>query len=172
MSYTVSIRPVELTDMPAITAIYQHYVRTHTSTFEIDPPDLVEMTARLQRIRDAGSPYLVAEEAGQVLGYGYAGPYRPRAAYRHTVENSVYLHSDHVGRGIGGRLLATLIEQCTQAGYREMIAVIGDSQNHASIGLHVKAGFVHVGTLRNVGFKFERWLDTVLMQKSLNGSRE
>jgi L-amino acid N-acyltransferase YncA len=168
MSYTVSVRPVDLTDMPAITAIYQHYVRTHTATFEIDPPDLVEMTARLQRIRDAGSPYLVAEEAGQLLGYGYAGPYRPRAAYRHTVENSIYLHPDHVGRGIGGRLLAGLIERCTQAGYREMVAVIGDSQNHSSIRLHAKAGFTHVGTLRNVGYKFDRWLDTVLMQRSLN----
>jgi L-amino acid N-acyltransferase YncA len=170
MSDAVLIRPVEQADLSQITAIYQHYVRTHTATFEIEPPDTIEMFARAQRIREAGLPYLVAIEAERVVGYCYAGPYRTRAAYRHTLENSVYLEPNCVGRGIGSRLLQALLAQCSAAGYREMIAIIGDSQNRASIQLHVKNGFSHVGTLRNVGFKFDRWLDTVLMQKTLTNA--
>ena len=167
MSDPVVIRALEQADLRQITAIYQHYVRTHTATFEVDPPDAVEMSARAQRIREAGLPYLVATEADRVVGYCYAGPYRTRAAYRHTLENSVYLEPSCVGRGIGTQLLQALLAQCSAAGYREMVAIIGDSQNRASIQLHVKNGFSHVGTLRNVGFKFDRWLDTVLMQKTL-----
>lgn len=168
MTDMIAIRAAHLNDVPAITAIYQHYVRTHTATFEVDPPDTPEMTARMQRLLAAGLPYLVAQEGDELIGYAYAGPYRTRAAYRHTVENSVYLHPDRTGRGVGTRLLHELVRQCTDAGYREMVAIIGDSANIASIRLHTQAGFVHVGTLQRVGFKFGRWLDTVLMQKQLN----
>ncbi|MFL6577884.1 MAG: GNAT family N-acetyltransferase [Povalibacter sp.] len=171
MSNSVLVRPALNADIPAIANIYEHYVRTHTSTFEIDPPDAVEISARIERIQNAGLPYLVAEQDGLVLGYSYAGPYRTRAAYRHTVENSVYLQPDHVGRGLGALLLTAVIDHCARTGYREMVAVIGDSQNQASIRLHTKLGFAHVGTLRYVGFKLNRWLDTVLMQKTLRSQQ-
>ena len=162
-----AVRLAQPEDVPAITAIYQHYVLTHTATFEVDPPDSAEMASRMQRLVSAGLPYVVAQQGEHVIGYSYAGPYRTRAAYRHTVENSVYLHPDHTGRGIGSRLLDELIRRCTEAGYREMVAIIGDSENIASMRMHAKAGFTHVGTLRRVGFKFGRWLDTVLMQRLL-----
>jgi L-amino acid N-acyltransferase YncA len=161
------IREAGEADLPQITAIYAHYVRTHTATFEIDPPDEAEMRKRWSSIRAAGLPYLVAERDGRVLGYCYVTMYRPRPAYRRTVENSVYVAPDCAHRGVGRSLLEKVISACEQAGYREVIAVIGDSGNQASIGLHAKLGFVHVGTLRNVGFKFDRWLDSVIMQRSL-----
>lgn len=167
-----AVRPARPEDVPTITAIYQHYVLTHTATFEVDAPDSAEMASRMQRLVSAGLPYVVAQQGEHVIGYSYAGPYRTRAAYRHTVENSVYLHPDHTGRGIGSRLLDELIRRCTEAGYREMVAIIGDSENTASMRMHAKAGFTHVGTLRRVGFKFGRWLDTVLMQKQLVVSNE
>ena len=163
---TFSLRRADLTDLPAITAIYGHYVRTHTATFELDPPDEGEMEVRMRSIGDAGLPYWVAEKSG-VVGYCYVAPYRPRPAYRFTVENSVYIAPEHVGGGIGRALLAQTIEDCIGLGLREIVAVIGDSANQPSIRLHRGAGFVHVGTLRDVGFKFERWLDTVIMQRSL-----
>jgi phosphinothricin acetyltransferase len=161
------IRDAGEADLPQITAIYAHYVRTHTASFEIDPPDEEEMRERWSSIRAAGLPYVVAEHEGRVLGYCYVAKYRTRVAYRRTVENSVYVAPDCAHRGVGRGLLEHVVRVCEQAGYREIIAVIGDSENQASIGLHAKLGFVHVGTLKNVGFKFGRWLDSVIMQRSL-----
>lgn len=166
-SRAFAIRPATAADVGAVTAIYGHYVRTHTATFELDPPDEAEMAARMRAVVDAGLPYWVAEKDGAVAGYHYVAPYRPRPAYRFTVENSVYIAPEHVGAGMGRALLARAIADCTALGLREIVAVIGDSDNQPSIRLHRGAGFAHVGTLRNVGFKFERWLDTVIMQRSL-----
>ncbi len=163
----IRIRPATAADLPAITTIYAHAVRTGTATFELDPPDLAEMTGRFERLTQTGFPYLVADAEGSVAGYAYAGPYRPRPAYRFTVENSVYLPAETQRRGIGLRLLTALIDESTTRGYRQMIAVIGDSANAGSIGLHTRAGFQMIGTHRDVGFKFGRWLDTVLMQREL-----
>jgi phosphinothricin acetyltransferase len=160
-------RPAVPADVGAITAIYEHYVLTHTATFEIDPPDEVEMAARMRAVVEAGLPYRVAEKAGRVVGYCYLGPYHRRRAYRFTVEDSVYVAPEEVGRGIGRTLLARAIEDARALGFREIVAIIGDSENEPSIRLHRGAGFAHVGTLRDVGFKFERWLDTVIMQRSL-----
>ena len=164
------IRAATLEDVPAITCIYRHYVLTHTATFEIDAPDAAEMAARLQRILNAELPYLVAEDGAQIHGYAYVTPYRPRAAYRFTVENSVYVAPDVIGRGVGTQLMNALLQQVSELGYHQVIAVIGDSANVASIALHRNAGFVMVGTLRNVGFKFDRWLDTVLMQRTMESA--
>ena len=161
------IRPATPADIPAITAIYRQYVLTGTATFEIDAPDAAEMARRHADITSKGFAYLVAELEGVIAGYAYANTFRPRVAYRFTVENSVYLSPDCVGRGIGRALLEALIEQCTAAGLRQMIAVIGDSANHASIGLHKALGFADNGVQRAVGLKFGRWLDTVTMQLSL-----
>jgi L-amino acid N-acyltransferase YncA len=163
----MTIRPAAIADLPAITAIYDHAVRTGTATFELDPPDLVEMTRRYRALTENGSPYLVATLGGGVAGYAYAGSYRPRPAYRFTVEDSIYLAPESQQRGIGTGLLCELIAQSEAHGYRQMIAVIGDSANTGSIALHMRAGFEMVGTHPNVGFKFGRWLDSVLMQRSL-----
>lgn len=167
MSDALLTRPAAPADVAAITLIYRHYVLTHTSTFEIEPPDEIEMLSRMNRITQARLPYWIAEQNAQVLGYCYVTPYRPRAAYRHTIENSVYIAPDVVGRGIGRILLSRVLDLCAEQGYREVIAVIGDSANEPSIALHRAVGFVAVGTFRNVGYKFDRWLDTVLMQKTL-----
>jgi len=161
---TPILRPAAAADMPAITAIYQHAVRHGTASFEIDPPDQAEMTRRFQALSDGGFPYVVAEDDGAVRGYAYAGLYRTRVAYRHTLEDSVYVAPDFHGRRIGRALLARLLAESAARGYRQMVAVIGDSQQHASIALHRAAGFRLVGTFEAVGFKFGRWLDTVLMQ--------
>jgi phosphinothricin acetyltransferase len=161
------IRPATLADLPAITAIYDDAVRTGTATFELDPPGLGEMTARFQGLLDGGFPYLVADAGGEVAGYAYAGPYRARPAYRFTVENSIYLATGARRRGIGLALLDHLVAESRSRGHRQMIAVIGDSANAASIAVHSRAGFQMAGTLRDVGFKFGRWLDTVLMQREL-----
>jgi L-amino acid N-acyltransferase YncA len=163
----VDIRPALPGDLPAITAIYGHAVRTGTATFELDPPDLAEMTRRYETLTGGGFPYLVAALQSVVLGYAYAGPYRPRPAYRFTVENSVYLDPQAQGQRIGTRLMQALIDESEQRGFRMMIAVIGDSANLASIGVHTRAGFQMVGTHRNVGLKFGRWLDTVMMERPL-----
>jgi L-amino acid N-acyltransferase YncA len=163
----VQIRLATLADLPAITAIYRHAVLHGTATFELDPPDLVEMTRRYETLVAGGFPYLVAIMEDIVVGYAYAGPYRPRPAYRFTVENSVYLDPAAQGRRIGTRLMLDLIAACEQSGYRQMIAVIGDSANLASIGVHARAEFQMIGTHPNVGFKFGRWLDTVMMQRAL-----
>ena len=163
----VQIRAAAPTDLPAITAIYRHAVLHGTATFELDPPDLAEMTRRYEALAAARFPYLVAVMEDIVVGYAYAGPYRPRPAYRFTVENSVYLDPAAQGRRIGTRLMQDLIAASEQRGYRQMIAVIGDSANAASIGVHARAGFEMIGTHPTVGFKFGRWLDTVMMQLAL-----
>ncbi len=161
------IRRTVAADLPTITRIYDHAVRTGTATFELEPPDLAEMTRRFEALMDGGFPYLVAARGGEVLGYAYAGPYRPRPAYRFTVENSIYLDPAAQAKGTGTALLRALILASEQCGHRQMVAVIGDSANLGSIGVHRKTGFEMIGTLHNVGFKFGRWLDTVLMQKAL-----
>lgn len=166
------IRPATTADLPAITAIYEQAVRFGTATFELTPPDLAEMTRRFSTLTEAGFPYLVAEADGAIAGYAYAGPYRPRPAYRFTVENSIYLDPAAHRRGIGSALLRDLIAACTERGFRQMIAVIGDSANAASIALHRKAGFAPIGTHTDVGFKFGRWLDSVLMQRALGDGGE
>jgi L-amino acid N-acyltransferase YncA len=164
---SLEIRPTTAADLPSITEIYEQAVRFGTATFELIPPDLPEMTRRFRALMDGGFPYLVAALDGRVAGYAYASPYRPRPAYRFTVENSVYLQPAVHRRGIGLQLLQRLIEECEPRGYRQMIAVIGDSANAGSIGVHRKCGFEMIGTHPNVGFKFGRWLDTVMMQRAL-----
>ena len=164
---SLEIRPTVAADLPFITAIYDHAVRFGTATFELIPPDLAEMTRRFDALMDGGFPYLVAALEGRVIGYAYAGAYRPRPAYRFTVENSVYLEPAIHRRGIGLQLLQRLIAESESRGYRQMIAVIGDSANAGSIGVHTRCGFQMIGTHPNVGFKFGRWLDTVMMQLPL-----
>lgn len=161
------IRPATPADLPAITAIYEHAVRFGTATFELTPPDLAEMTRRHDELVAKGFPYLVATVEGRVAGYAYAGSYRARPAYRFTVENSIYLDPATHRRGIGTALMTELIAQSNVRGFRQMIAVIGDSANAASIALHSRTGFQMIGTHPNVGFKFGRWLDSVLMQRAL-----
>jgi L-amino acid N-acyltransferase YncA len=160
-------RPALEADLPAITKIYEHAVLHGTATFELIAPDLAEMTRRFRALTDGGFPYLVAELDGRLSGYAYAGPYRPRPAYRFTVENSIYLDPAIHRRGVGLVLLRRLIEACEQRGYRQMVAVIGDSANAGSIGVHTACGFQMIGTHPNVGLKFGRWLDTVMMQLPL-----
>lgn len=162
-----TIRRCEGHDIAAITQIYAYYVLHSPATFEIEPPGTQEMERRWHGNLERGFPYVVAERDGEVIGYAYAGPYRHRSAYRYTVENSVYIRSDCIGQGIGRLLLRSLITECEQRGFRQMVAVIGDSANHASIRLHESLGFRWVGVLRSVGFKFGRWIDTVLMQREL-----
>ena len=164
---SLEIRPTTPADLPAITEIYQHAVLYGTATFELIPPDLAEITRRFGALMDGGFPYLVAALEGRVVGYAYAGPYRPRPAYRFTLENSVYLQPSMHRRGIGLQLLQRLIAESETRGYRQMIAVIGDSANAGSIGVHSKCRFQMIGTHPDVGFKFGRWLDTVMMQRAL-----
>ena len=161
------IRPATPADAAAIQAIYAHHVLHGTATFEEVPPDAAEIARRLAEIAGRGLPYLLAETGGRVLGYAYAGPYRARSAYRFTLEDSIYLAPDAIGRGLGRRLLRRLIADCTTVSARQLVAVIGDSANAGSIALHERLGFAHAGTLRSVGFKFGRWLDTVQMQLPL-----
>ena len=163
----VLIRTCGAGDMAGVQAIYAHHVLHGLATFEEVPPDGAEMARRREEVLGRGLPYLVAEEDGRLLGYAYAGPYRARSAYRFAVEDSIYLDPGAMGRGIGTRLLAGLIADSTAAGARQMLAVIGDSGNAGSIAVHARAGFRHVGTFRSVGFKFGRWVDTVLMQLPL-----
>jgi phosphinothricin acetyltransferase len=163
----VSIRPATPADIGAITRIYAHAVLHGTASFEIEPPDQTEMLRRQRTLLDNGYPYFAAEIDSVVAGYAYAGPYRARPAYKWSVEDSVYVASDMHRKGIGGLLLQALIAAGTQRGYRQMIAVIGDSAQIASIAVHERAGFSHVGTLHSVGFKHGQWLDTVLMQRAL-----
>jgi L-amino acid N-acyltransferase YncA len=163
----VSIRPVAPADIPAITRIYGHSVRTGTASFELEPPDEAEMAQRMQALLNGGYPYLVAEIDGAVAGYAYAGSYRPRPAYRYSVEDSIYVDPGAQRRGVGRALLDHLIVECERRGFRQMIAVIGDSAQTPSIALHRAAGFRMVGTVENVGYKFDRWLDSVNMQRAL-----
>ena len=164
---STSIRPATPADIAAITRIYAEAVRHGTASFELEPPDEAEMARRFRTLVDGGYPYQVAEIGGTVVGYAYAGPYRPRPAYRFSVEDSVYIDPGAQRRGIGRALLSRLIDAAERRGYRQMIAVIGDSAQTASIELHRALGFRLVGTIENVGFKFDRWLDTVLMQRAL-----
>jgi phosphinothricin acetyltransferase len=157
-------------DIPAIQAIYAHHVLHGLASFEVEPPSIDEMHHRFAAITGGGYPYLVAATAGAVVGYAYASAYRARPGYRYTVEDSVYVTADAIGRGIGRRLLSALIDGCEHLGYRQMLAVIGDSANTASIALHSGCGFAHCGTLRSVGFKFGRWVDSVIMQRPLGRS--
>jgi len=161
------IRPAIEADLPFVTEIYAHAVLHGTATFELTPPDLAEMTRRYRVLMDGAFPYLVAVLDGIVVGYAYAGAYRPRPAYRFTVENSIYLDPAIHRRGIGTKLMRRLIDDCETRGYRQMIAVIGDSANAGSIGMHRACGFQMIGTHPNVGLKFGRWLDTVMMQLAL-----
>ena len=167
LSGAVRVRASQDGDMPAIAAIYAHHVLHGTASFETEAPSLEEMIRRRAEILSRGLPYLTAEADGAVLGYAYAGPYRPRAAYRNTVEDSVYLRPDLAGRGIGKHLLPAVIAACEQRGLRQMVAVVGDSANTASVRLHQAFGFRLVGVLETVGFKHGKWLDTVLLQRSL-----
>jgi phosphinothricin acetyltransferase len=166
---TIVIRPVEAADLEAIQRIYAHHVLHGLASFEEAPPDAAELTRRWRAIADAGLPYLAAVDRvdGTLVGYGYAGPYRPRSAYRFTVEDSVYMAPSAAGRGIGRVLLQQLIDRSTSLGKRQMVAVIGDSGNEPSIKLHRACGFDLVGAFGSIGFKHGRWLDTVLMQRSL-----
>lgn len=168
----VTIRPVEESDIAAVTAIYGHHVLHGKASFEETAPTEDDMLGRMQALLAGGYPYLVAEREGSVAGYTYAGPYRTRPAYRNSVENSVYVSPEHAGAGIGARLLAALIETCTEKGFRQMIAIIGDSANDASVRLHRRCGFAHVGTIANVGFKHGVWLDSVIMQRTLGDGAE
>lgn len=163
----LEIRAAAEADLPAITEIYEQAVRYGTATFELIPPDLAEMARRFRALVEGGFPYLVATREGEVAGYAYAGPYRPRPAYRFTVENSIYLRPAIHRRGIGLALMGELLRESEKRGYRQMIAVIGDSANAGSIGLHRRCGFQMIGTHPNVGLKFGRWLDTVMMQLTL-----
>lgn len=161
------IRPSEAADLPAITAIYGWNVLNGTGTFELDAPDQAEMTRRRDDVLGKGLPWLVAERGGVVLGYAYANHFRPRRAYRFCLEDSIYLADAARGQGVGTLLLAELVSRCEAAGARQMLAVIGDSANAGSIGVHRALGFEHTGILRSAGWKFGRWLDVVLMQKPL-----
>jgi L-amino acid N-acyltransferase YncA len=163
----VTIRDTTQKDIKAISAIYSHHVRFGLASFEEEAPAAEEMARRFREVRAHKLPYLTAESEGRVLGYAYAAPYRTRSAYRYTLEDSVYLHPGATGAGIGSALLSALIAGCEHRGYRRMIAVIGDSANLASIRLHERLGFTHAGLLPAVGFKFGRWVDSVLMQRPL-----
>ena len=164
---STSIRPAAPADIAAITRIYAEAVRHGTASFELEPPDETEMAHRFRSLLEGGYPYLAAEIDGTVVGYAYAGPYRPRPAYRFSVEDSIYIDPSAQRRGIGRALLERLIADATGLGFRQMIAVIGDSAQTASIELHRALGFRLIGTIEKVGFKFDRWLDTVLMQRAL-----
>jgi phosphinothricin acetyltransferase len=162
-----TIRPSRDEDVPAIAAIYRHHVLHGVASFEEVPPQQDEIARRRGEIVGRGLPYLVAERAGRVVGYCYAGLFRPRVAYRFTVEDSVYVEADEIGRGLGRALLEQVISRCTELGYRQMVAVIGGRETLGSIRLHERLGFAHIGILPAVGFKFGRWIDIILMQRAL-----
>ncbi len=161
------VRDADAADMAAVQRIYAHHVLHGLATFEETAPSIEEMAARRGAALDLGLPYLVAEAADEILGYCYATPYRPRPAYRYAIEDSVYVADGLGGRGVGTALLGALIERCEAGPWRQMLAVIGDSGNRASIALHRRLGFALMGTLRSVGFKFGRWVDTPIMQRAL-----
>jgi L-amino acid N-acyltransferase YncA len=166
---SVILRPAAATDMEAIALIYAHHVTYGTGSFETEPPDIREMTRRWSEVKARGLPWLVAEVGDEIGGYAYAAPYRARIAYRRTVEDSIYVRADRLGTGLGRLLMPALISATQTCGMHQMIAVIGDSANQASIHLHRRFGFRDAGVLKDVGFKFDRWLDTVFMQRSLLG---
>lgn len=167
MKTDVSVRPTKPQDLDAIGEIYAHHVRSGVATFETTPPDRAELLRRLQTVTDAGLPFLTATLDGEVAGYAYCAPWKARPAYRYTVEDSVYVAPHAVGRGVGGCLLDALLAACVGAGVREVIAVIVDADGAASLALHRNRGFVDAGRLASVGYKHGRWLDTLLLQRSL-----
>ena len=166
-STALLIRPSTAADVPALAAIYTHHVLHGTGTFELESPDDAEMARRRDDVLAKGLPWLVAQQGARVLGYAYANHFKPRRAYRFCLEDSVYLAPEAQGQGLGRLLLAELMARCEAAGTRQMIAIIGDSANLGSIGVHRTLGFEHVGVMKAAGWKFERWLDVVVMQKSL-----
>ena len=163
----ITIRPLCDADWPAITAIYAHHVLNGTGTFETEPPSEADMRSRGQDVQTKGLPYLVVCEGDTVLGFAYANWFKPRPAYRFSAEDSIYLHPDAAGRGLGRLLLAELLRQLESCGVRQVIAVIGDSNNQGSVGVHRALGFVHQGIMAHCGWKFGQWLDVVLMQKAI-----
>ncbi|MER8980367.1 N-acetyltransferase family protein [Mesorhizobium sp. M0870] len=166
----ITIRPVTVADLDSVTAIYADAVTQGTASYELEPPSRAEMGVRFDSLMAGGFPYLVAEKDGTVLGYAYAGAFRPRPAYRFIVEASVYVAPEAKGQGVGLKLMQSLIEAVTTAGFRQIIAVIGDGRpDSASVRLHEKLGFRYSGRLEGSGYKHGRWLDTVFMQLSLNG---
>lgn len=167
MTHPVILRDANEDDMPVVLGIYAHHVIHGSASFELEPPTVEQMRQRRADVCAYGLPYLVAEHDGQVVGYGYATLYRPRPAYRFTVEDSVYVREDMSGLGIGQALLSRVIERCIEGGRRQMVAIIGNSENLASIRLHERQGFRKVGVFESVGFKHGRWLDTVIMQREL-----
>ncbi len=169
---TTTCTALEITDaephhMPAVQAIYSHYVLHDLCSFEEEVPGVEQMQSRCHDVRRLGLPYVVALRNGEVAGYAYATAYRARSAYRHTVEDSIYVAQGLHGQGIGKALLAEVIRRCTESGFTQMVAVVGNSANAGSQRLHESLGFAHVGVLRDVGFKFGQWVDTVLMQRAL-----
>jgi phosphinothricin acetyltransferase len=164
----VEIRAATADDVSAIAAIYGYHVLHGLGTFEEEPPSVAEMAARLAAVQDAGMPYFVAVLEGRVVGFAYAAQFRPRAAYRHAVEDSIYIAPEAVGRGVGRALLSAVIDACERLGKRQMVAVIGDSGNAASVGLHTALGFTQKGIGQSLGYKHGRWVDIVWMQRALN----
>lgn len=162
-----AVYPASPADLPGVQRIFAHYVATSLATFEEIAPAVADWRQRLDYLAGLGLPFLVARDAGEVVGYAYAGPWRPRPAYRRTVEDTVYLDPGHTGRGIGRALLGALLLGCAQAGVRQVIAVIADTGDEASAALHRGFGFAHVGRLTAVGRKHDRWVDTILMQRDL-----
>jgi L-amino acid N-acyltransferase YncA len=163
----VQVRPATADDVPAMQEIYTHHVRHGLASFEEEPPSVDEMRRRFDDVRARGLPWLAADFGGVLAGYGYCAPYRARSAYRFSLEDSVYVRHGSEGRGVGTAILTALVERATALGYRQLVAVIGDSNHAPSINLHASCGFLRVGTLRSVGFKFGRWVDSVLMQRPL-----
>ncbi|MEO8558275.1 MAG: N-acetyltransferase family protein [Rhodospirillales bacterium] len=163
----IVLRDATPADLPAIHAIYAHHVMHGLGSFEETPPSLEEITQRYRAVRDKNMPYLVVTQSSKILGYAYAGAYRPRIAYRYTVEDSIYVAHDAAGKGVGKILLSELLARCTAMDFRQMVAVIGDSANTGSIGLHKALGFEMIGNLKSVGFKFGRWIDSIYMQRAL-----
>lgn len=163
----MSLRDATAADLPAIAAIYAHHVVHGTGTFEETAPDAAELGRRMARVQDDGCAWLVTENDGQVTGFGYYARYRDRSAYRFTAEDSIYVRDDVRGQGVGKELVAALLDHAARRGFRQMIAVIGDSENVGSIGLHLSLGFRQVGVMRAVGLKFGRWVDVVTMQRPL-----
>lgn len=164
----MNLRDAVASDLPSIQGIYAHHVLHGTGSFETVPPSLEDMQKRFLANQEDGFAWIVAEEAGRLLGFGYYGHFRARAAYAPTVEDSIYVREDVRGQGVGKALLSGLVERAKAAGFAQMVSLIGDSENTASMGVHVSAGFQHSGIMRKVGFKFDRWLDVVIMQKSLS----
>lgn len=168
MSEQINFRAANANDMPAVTDIYNYYIANTVITFDIEPLTVQDWQEKLQHLDDEKLPFLVAvTDSDEVIGFAYAGPWRTKAAYRQTAEDTLYLRDDYTGKGIGPKLLLELIERSKQAGLRELVAVIADQDVEASIALHEKFGFRRVGHLEGVGFKFDRWLGVVMMQKSL-----